>query len=191
MPMRSIGKLLLTVAVIVGVIFVGCQIYDRIQLEIYPTDYSETVEKYSAEYGVDKYLVYAVIKCESGFDKNAVSSIGAKGLMQMTDDTFEWIQKKEGVKEPLSSDSLFTPDISIHYGVALLSRILAEFEDVKTSAAAYHAGSNAVRGWLEKDEYSKDGKTLTDIPYEDTRAYAERVVKVQATYKHLYGENNG
>ena len=111
--------------------------------------------------------------------------------MQMTDDTFEWIQKKEGVTDPKVPQSLFTPDISIHYGTALLKRNLDEFGDVKTAAAAYHAGSSAVRGWLENKEYSKDGKTLSYIPYEDTRSYAERVVKVQATYKQLYGENNG
>lgn len=186
--MKSIGKLLLTVAIIIGVIFAGSVVYDNVQLKIYPKDYSELVEKYSLQYGVDEFLVYSVIKCESGFDKNAVSTIGAKGLMQMTDDTFEWIQKKEGVKEPLSSENLFTPDVSVHYGVALLSRVLSEFNDVKTAVCAYHAGSNAVRGWLKNEEYSKNGKTLDVIPYDDTRSYAERVVKVRATYKNLYGE---
>lgn len=189
--MKFIGKLLLTLVIILGIIFVGCKIYDKIQYTVYPTDYAELVEKYSAEYGVDKYLIYAVIKCESGFDKNAVSSIGAKGLMQMTDDTFEWIQKKEGVKEPLSPDSLFTPEISIHYGVSLLCRNLEEFGNVKTAVCAYHAGSSAVRSWLDTPEYSKDGKTLTEIPYEDTNSYASRVIKVQNTYKNLYGEDNG
>lgn len=189
--MKSIGKLLLTVGIILGILFVGCKIFDRVQQNIYPTKYSEWVEKYSSQYNVDKFLIYSVIKCESGFDPNAVSSVDAKGLMQMTDDTFEWIQQKEGVKDPLPSEKLFEPDISVHYGVALLSRTLEEFGDIKPAVAAYHAGSNAVRSWLKDKSYSSDGKTLNVIPYDDTKAYVERVIKVYDTYKNLYGEKNG
>ena len=51
--------------------------------KIYPVKYQTLVEQYAEEYSLDKYLVYAVIKVESGFDENAVSRVGARGLMQM------------------------------------------------------------------------------------------------------------
>ena len=47
----------------------------------YPTDYSEIVEQKSEEYGVPVSVVYAVIRTESGFDPNAESKVGARGLM--------------------------------------------------------------------------------------------------------------
>ncbi|MEG0894603.1 MAG: transglycosylase SLT domain-containing protein, partial [Oscillospiraceae bacterium] len=47
----------------------------------YKTDYSQIVEKYSDEYNIEKSFIYAVIKTESGFNKDAVSNVGARGLM--------------------------------------------------------------------------------------------------------------
>ena len=49
----------------------------------YPVKYQEFVDKYSEEYNLDKFLVYSVINVESRFDKDAVSRVGAKGLMQL------------------------------------------------------------------------------------------------------------
>ena len=61
---------------------------------LFPRNFSRYVEKYSEEYGVDKNLVYAVIKAESNFDREAHSHKGAKGLMQLTDETAAWCAKK-------------------------------------------------------------------------------------------------
>ena len=58
----------------------------------HPLRYESYVEKYSRENGLDKYLVYAVIKTESGFDPGAVSNVGARGLMQIMEDTFDWVK---------------------------------------------------------------------------------------------------
>ena len=49
----------------------------------YPRNYVEFVRKYSYKYGVDENLIFAIIKAESGFDKNAESKAGAIGLMQI------------------------------------------------------------------------------------------------------------
>ena len=57
---------------------------------LYPVRYSDIVEKYAQEYRVDKVLIYGIIKTESNFDENAVSSVGAMGLMQITPETLEW-----------------------------------------------------------------------------------------------------
>ena len=48
---------------------------------IFPIKHKETIEKYCGEYGVNPPLVYALIKAESNFQKNALSHAGAKGLM--------------------------------------------------------------------------------------------------------------
>ena len=58
---------------------------DTINKILYPRRYSEYVEIYSKEFGLDENLVYSVIKVESKFRKDAVSHKGAKGLMQISD----------------------------------------------------------------------------------------------------------
>ena len=58
----------------------------------YPIKYKTEVEEASNNYGIEKELIYAIIKCESGFDKEAHSHANAIGLMQITPDTFKWLQ---------------------------------------------------------------------------------------------------
>ena len=67
---------------------------DTINKILYPRRYSEYVEIYSKEFGLDENLVYSVIKVESKFRKDAVSHKGAKGLMQISDITREWAKEE-------------------------------------------------------------------------------------------------
>ena len=58
---------------------------------LYPCHYEAYVRQYAQAYGVPEPLVYAVIRTESDFDRDAVSSAGAVGLMQLLPDTFVWL----------------------------------------------------------------------------------------------------
>ncbi len=151
---------------------------------LYPTRYAEIVETTAKEYGISPSFVYAVIECESGFDKNAVSSVGARGLMQIMPETFLWLQTK--TKEELHEDSLFDPETNIKYGCYLYSILFKEFENEETVVAAYHAGTGNVRKWLKDERYSSDGKTLTDIPFPSTKHYVNKVIKTRNIYEKLY-----
>ena len=173
---------LLILTVVLGII-----IYNTVHLAlqtVYPLKYSELVEKYSAEYNLDEAFVYAVIETESGFNKDAVSEVGARGLMQIMPDTFKWLKSKTGEKLP--DDALFEPEVSIRYGCFLLRYLLDEFENEKTALAAYHAGVGRVKKWLKDPEYSDDGKTVARIPYETTKNYTEKVMKTYHRYIKLY-----
>ena len=64
--------------------------------------------------------------------------------------------------------------------------LLDQFEDTDTMLAAYNAGPGAVGGWLANEDYSRDGRTLYHIPYEETLHYVERVRKAQEMYRTLY-----
>ena len=81
----------------------------RIEEQIYPCRYASVVEGYAAAYEMDPLLIYTFVRTESGFDPEAVSSVGARGLMQMTEETFEWIKTKIAPDEPLTFDDLFDP----------------------------------------------------------------------------------
>ncbi len=150
----------------------------------YPRQYMELVEENAEELEIDKALLYAVIKTESGFDKNAVSSVGAMGLTQITPDTFQWLQTKTG--ESYEDDALFEPEVSIYYGAYFLNMLLEEFDNVETALAAYHAGRGKVNEWLEDPSVSPDGVVLENIPYEDTAGYVRMVMKNTEKYKNIY-----
>ncbi|MCR4616515.1 MAG: lytic transglycosylase domain-containing protein [Clostridiales bacterium] len=151
---------------------------------MYPIKYQETVEKYSAMYDVEPELILAVINTESGFNRYAVSSANAMGLMQITPETFSWLQTK--FKEKLSEDALFEEDTAIRYGTYFLHILLEEFEDTDTALAAYHAGMNKVKQWLKDKDVSPDGKTLSSIPYNDTAYYVHKIEKAVDVYRKIY-----
>ena len=144
---------------------------------IYPVKYSDLVSKYSQMYSVEEAWIYAVINCESGFESDAVSSAGAIGLMQITPETFTWLQNWDDTEENLSADMLYDAEINIKYGTLLLSLNFQEFGNMQTTIASYNAGRGKVSEWLADERYSNDSRTLTRIPYGETEKYVENVVK--------------
>lgn len=151
---------------------------------LYPHKYADLVEKYSAQYGVDEDLVYAVIHTESSFRPDAGSEVGAAGLMQIMPETFEWLCMRMG--EQASFDELYDPDTAIRFGTYLLHLLLDEFGDTRTALAAYHAGRGRVIEWLQDASVSPDGKTLEHIPYRDTAHYVRKADRAMQMYKKIY-----
>lgn len=179
---RIISTLIVLCLVFVAMVKTYDYTYDKY---LYPVDYTNYVDIYAEEYGVDKALVYAVIKTESGFNSEAISNVGAQGLMQMTEDTFEWLKTKTG-EDYLQFSDLFKPQVSIKYGTLLLSMLLEDFSnDPKTALSAYHAGRASVQSWLEKPEYSANGKTLDTIPKQDTQHYVDKVMSSLTQYEKI------
>lgn len=182
--MRLAGKILsvlLISALTLTVIFFGTV---SILKTLYPMNYGEFVEKYSSENNLENYFVYAVIECESGYDKDAVSHVGARGLMQIMPETLRWLSEKRG--EEKSEEMLFDAETNIDYGCYFYSMLIEMYGSEATALAAYHAGMGNVDKWLKDENYSKDGKTLYDIPFESTKNYVNKVLKTKNIYKKLY-----
>jgi soluble lytic murein transglycosylase len=160
--------------------------------QIFPINYSEIVLKYCEQYDVEPHVVFAVIKNESGFKKDAVSiGVGARGLMQITEETFIWLKAKENEKTSYTFEDLFEPDVNIRYGVFLLSLAKEEFSSVEAVLASYHAGFNATKKWLKDRNYSLDGINLSSTPFKDTNLYIKNVKKSIEIYKKIYGGKYG
>ncbi len=147
----------------------------------YPLSYREEIEKYAKQYELDPARVAAVIYCESSFQPEAVSSAGARGLMQIMPETGAWIAKKLGESD-YTDERLFEPVLSIRYGCWYLNYLDGRYDgDLTKATAAYHAGGSRVDEWLANKQYSQDGVTLAYIPYDSTRAY---VANVKSAYEH-------
>ena len=183
MRLAKFDILILAAVILCRIGYLG---YRQILKELYPMDYSELVDRYAAENELSPALVYAVIKCESSFRNDAVSSVGALGLMQITPATFEWVQTKTG--EDLEVSALNDPETNIRYGCRLLSMHLLEFGDERVALAAYHAGRGQVNEWLNDPEVSSGDGRLDSIPFTDTEHYVKKVMKAKERYLNLYKE---
>ncbi len=177
------------IIIVITAIIIGIDTAKQLEYEhklaMHPKKYSEYVEKYAAEYEIDEDLIYAVIKTESDFDNNAVSNVGARGLMQIMGETFDWIKFRLGDKDTVYDD-MFDPEMNIRYGAYLVDYLLEKFGDKDTAIAAYHAGAGCVDGWLEDKENSADGKRLDNIPSNATAHYVNKINSALTNYKELY-----
>lgn len=188
---KSRNVIIILTLLIVVFAFEWYHVYRNVFLKAaYPQKYLKLVTQNAKINKLDPFLVYAVIRSESSFDPQAKSNIGAMGLMQLTPPTFEWAMDKTPEKEIYTSADLYTPNINIRYGTIVLSAFLAEFGNEETAIAAYNAGRGNVKKWLADPRYSKDGKTLTAIPFAETRDYVIKVEQSKKIYTELYDNSN-
>ena len=176
-------KRLFTLAVTLSLLvsFGYCVVLPR----VLPLKYQDIVDRYAAEYQLEKSLVNAVIFCESHFETEAVSSADALGLMQVTQETGWWAAEQMGIEaEKLD---LTEPDTNIRIGCWYLSWLTEKFDGVtETALAGYNAGHGNVSKWLADEAMSADGITLEEIPFEETKSYVKKVQLAQLAYKYVY-----
>ena len=160
--------------------------YQYFYKKAYPTDYAQWVEQYSEEYDVPLSLCYAVIRTESSFDPDVTSSVGARGLMQIMEDTFDWIKYRKEDERDITFDDMYDPRLNLEYGIFMLKLLLEEFGSIENALCAYHAGWGNVKAWLSSDEYTQNGTDLHTIPFSDTDSYVKKVMDTMKTYQDLY-----
>lgn len=162
--------------------------FDNVKTEIlkiiYKIEFSEYVEKYSREYNVDKYLIYAIIKAESNFKKDAKSNKGANGLMQLMYTTAEEIAEKIPIE--VNENNIFDPDININLGTKYISMLIPKYQNISLALAAYNAGSGNVDKWISEGTIEKDGSNVENIPFVETNNYVRIILRDYDIYKELY-----
>lgn len=163
---------------------------NRAEQLLYPRKYEQLVEKWAATYELDPLLVYAFIRTESGFDPQATSTVDARGLMQMTEETFIWLRSKIAPDEGLLFANLYDPETSIRFGCYYLHLCMERYNgDVATVAAAYHSGWGTVDALLQMEEHSADGETLQGFPYNQMNHYVKKITSCYARYQRIYAES--
>ena len=152
---------------------------------LYKTKYLKIVKQHSQTVNIENSLVLSIIKNESSFNERAVSSKGAKGLMQLTSSTAKEIAEKNNIV--FNENDLFNPDINVKLGVFYLDYLFDMFSDKNLVIIAYNAGPFRVKNWLENGEvYDKNNKINT--PFKETNAYLNKVIADQKVYKLLLKE---
>ena len=147
---------------------------------VYPMEYREIVEKVSAEEGIAEHVLYAVIYTESSFDAEAVSKVGAVGLMQLLPSTAEWLTEREGVE--YTEQMLTDPEFSVRYGAKFLKILYDRYNNWDAAHAAYHAGFGRVDSWLEEGIAHYEEGQLVGIPIDATEIYVNRLRELREKY---------
>ena len=184
----KIRKSAVAIALTLLIIIAGFVVYfsgKAIEKATYPMRYREYVEQYAEQNGLNPALVFAVIKTESSFRADVVSSAGAVGLMQIMPSTAEKLAKRLGEETP-SAEELKDPETNIKYGCAMLAWMRGEFGSMDTVLAAYNAGWGNVKKWLADEAYSSDGVTLHTIPFKETENFVGRVNLAAEKYREIY-----
>lgn len=149
-------------------------------------EYTDLIRTYSEEFDLDPTLVAAVIYTESGFNPNATSRVGARGLMQIMPETGREIANALG--EAFDEANLYEPDVSIRYGCFYLRQQLDRFDqNAAVTLAAYNAGPNRAALWVAEYGLDSNGH-ICYIPYGETDRYVKRVLQAQENYAHLYAD---
>ncbi|MBV9216095.1 MAG: transglycosylase SLT domain-containing protein [Acidobacteria bacterium] len=147
------------------------------------------LKRWSIERRLDPYQVAGLIRTESVFDPKAKSPANAYGLMQLLLPTARTVAKKYNSSSmPSSPADLYNPPLNIELGTAFLRDQLDKFGRIEYVAIAYNAGPGRVAPWRaslppEMDEF------VEAIPFKETKAYVQGVIRNSAQYRRLYDEN--
>jgi soluble lytic murein transglycosylase len=155
-----------------------------------PLRHEDIIRQQAQRKGLDPALVAAVIYQESKFS-DRTSAAGARGLMQITPDTANFIAKQSGGIRFTQAD-LATPQINIAYGTWYLRWLLDRYDGRQALAlAAYNAGFGHVDNWVQAAGGPDAFNPETDIPYPETRNYVHQVLQRRKDYARRYSRELG
>ncbi|MCH7599810.1 MAG: transglycosylase SLT domain-containing protein [Myxococcales bacterium] len=153
----------------------------------WPSAFKELVMASTRDPGsVEPALVFAIMREESGYRPQILSTSGARGLLQIMVPTGDRLASRVGQAD-YDPDDLFEPETNIKLGAYYLTELLGRFDGrLSASIASYNAGPNAVEGWLGKPASTEDDVWVESIPYDQTRSYVKRVLRSYHAYRVLY-----
>ena len=151
-----------------------------------PRPYWETLEADARVNGLDPYLVAALIRQESEFNRNAVSRMNAYGLMQLLPSVGKSLSKKDGERH-FKTNELLDPSINLQLGTQDLRKSIDHYGgQVDYALAAYNAGDTPVHQWMSVNNYKDIAEWVESIPYTETREYVQAILRNRELYREVY-----
>jgi soluble lytic murein transglycosylase len=154
----------------------------------YPLTNWNDIKYWAKQRNLDQYQVAGLIRQESVFNPRAKSGANAYGLMQLLIPTARMTAKKYGSTAIVDGNTLFNPAVNIELGTAYMRDQFDSFGRIEYVAAAYNAGPGRVPGWRATLPFEID-EFVEAVPFKETKAYIQGVVRNSAQYRRLYDEN--
>jgi len=148
----------------------------------FPLDFSELVERNAGSLHLDPSWVLGLMRSESAMAEDALSSAGARGLMQLTPATARQLAQRHGYRYA-GIGQLMQAEDNVRFGTTYLRELLDRFGDNPVLAAgAYNAGPNAVDRWLRDLPTADPAIWVETLPFFETRDYIPRVLAFATLY---------
>ena len=149
-----------------------------------PLEHEDIIREQAERFELDPALIAAIINQESGF-ADQTSSAGARGLMQITHDTADTIERLSG-GETFTYDDLADPELNIRYGTYYFDYLMNMYAgNVVAALSAYNAGPGNADAW------GGAAMEAGDIHFVETRAYVDDVLENREQYEANYAKELG
>lgn len=154
---------------------------------LYPLPYRDLIVRESERWGIDPLLLAALMREESRFDPQAVSSASARGLAQFVLPTANRLAHQIGI-ENLRARDLHSPPVSIALGAAYMAELTRQFGDgAHFVLAAYNAGEDQTKVWRSYCYSTEPEEFFSKVGFTETRGYLRKVLSSREQYAQLYG----
>lgn len=153
---------------------------------LYPVPFPVQVLEGAARHDLPPHLVYAMIRQESLFDKNAISRAGALGLMQLMPSTGRFVAEQLDLPD-IEESLLLDPEINVTFGVWYAATLLEGADgDPLRMLAAYNAGPGNANRWFGDADGNNIIPVVDGIDFKETRNYVQRIVESANVYRDVY-----
>jgi soluble lytic murein transglycosylase-like protein len=153
------------------------------ELELfYPRAYAELIDPLAAGTGLPDHIVYGLVREESYFDPDVVSSAGAIGLSQLMASTAAGVAR--GMK--LVNPDLRDPTTNLTIGIRHLKDLSSNVSSMTKALLAYNAGLTRVRKWERAAPGLASDLFLETVPFAETRDYVRKILVSSVMYSFLY-----
>lgn len=157
----------------------------------FPLAYAPLLIAQSESANIEPAWAFAIARRESSFQPDAVSPVGARGLMQVMPATADYINRRSPTSASARNPRfrLDVPEDNVRMGTQYLAELYHRFDgNWLLATAAYNAGSNRVREWIPEEPLAAD-LWIELIPYQETRDYVKAVLAYQQIYAMLLGND--
>ena len=161
------------------------EIPNQVWRTAFPLPYEYNVREAAIRNQLDPMLVAGLIRQESAFEANAMSHVGAVGLMQVMPKTANKLTHQLRIR--YSRTRLTDPGYNLQLGVRYLANLIQLLGTPEAALAAYNAGEDRVEQWTAGQNYLETAEFVENIPFTETREYVQIVIRNADVYRKLYG----
>lgn len=155
---------------------------------VFPRAFEKNVLASGQRFGVPPEFIWSIMKAETNFRPDAMSPVGARGLMQVMTHTGRKVASLIG--KDITGPDLLKPEVSVEIGARYLKRNLKKFNGkIALAAAAYNGGPHRVHAWLHQFGQLDMDEFIEHIPYLETRNYVKKVTRYYTLYNLIYNDN--
>jgi len=149
---------------------------------VYPVYFSKEINFSAKKNNISPYLTLAIIREESYFNTNAVSHVGAQGLMQLMPDTARYVGG-----ESYNPAKINDPTYNIFLGAKYFAIALSDLNNNEMLAVlGYNSGPTSVKCWINSVEHNDPDEFIEDVPYDETRNYVKKIYATYWNYLRIY-----